>query len=238
MDRLFHLKKTYLNSISNTTSYENKEFILLNYNSKDDLDCWVKDNLSNYIENKLIKYYKTTEPNNFIASHAKNIAHKLATGDILVNLDADNILVNNFCENLINLFKENNIIVASKPKDKNNNIGTCGLIACKKHHFYSVNGYDENIFIGWGMDDTNFQFRCRMKNKLKLVTLDPDYNCCISHSNEVRTKNFICKDIEYTNYLSRKITEKAFYEKEYVANKNKNWGKAKLIENFEKIIKI
>jgi predicted glycosyltransferase involved in capsule biosynthesis len=238
MDRLIHLQEAYLQSIKNTDSYENREFILLNYNSKDLLDEWVKEKLNIFIENKLVKYYKTNEPENFIASHAKNIACKLATGDLIVNLDADNILVDNYCENLIKLFKENNIIVASRSRDRNGTSGSCGMIICKKEHFYSVNGYDENIYIGWGMDDTNFQFRCRMKNDLKLVYLDNNYNYCIPHSNEMRTKNFLCKNIEMTNEIGKKITTISYLNKEFVANKGKHWGKATLLENFQKIINI
>jgi hypothetical protein len=232
MNRLFHLKETYLKSISNTKSYQNREFILLSYNSKDNLDGWVQDNLKNELESGLVAYYKTTEPENFIASHAKNIAHKLASGDILCNLDCDNILVKNYCENIKEIFAKEKIIVACNPKDKEGNIGTCGMILCRKNDFYSVNGYDENINLGWGMDDTNFQFRCRMHNNLRLVILDQNYTSCLSHSNEIRTKYFKLKDISVTNDMSLRITRESFENKDYIANKNREWGKAKLIKNF------
>ena len=63
MDRLVHLEKTYAKSINNASSYSDKEFILLNYGSKkDDIDNWVKNNLIEFINSNLVKYYKTTEP--------------------------------------------------------------------------------------------------------------------------------------------------------------------------------
>lgn len=223
MDRLFHLEQTYLQSIKNTESYKNKEFILLNYGSKSkDLDDWAICNLKKYNN---IKYFKTEDPVFWCAAHAKNICYKQATGDILINLDCDNILINGYCEYISNLFNEkNNIIVASRSSDLNGNNGCCGMISTKKDHFYSVNGYDESFFEGWGVDDTNFQFRCRMHNNLELVTQDIKYNCCISHSNEVRTKNCINKTI----FDTKKNSENKLYEiankKQYIANLNNNWG--------------
>jgi len=239
MNRLFHLKETYLKSIENTSSYSNREFVLLNYNSKDEIDDWVKNNLLDHIKLGLVAYYKTTEPENFIATHAKNICYKLATGDIICNLDVDNFLVENYCEKICELFgKNNNIIIASNPRDKNENIGTCGMILCRKDHFYSVSGYDENINSGWGMDDTNFQYRCRMQNELELVILDKEYTNCISHDNSIRTKYFKDKNIIRTHHSSLEITRNCAKAKQYVANNGMHWGKAKLIKNFSEQIEI
>lgn len=232
MDRLFHLKETYIHSISNTRSYANKEFILLNYNSKDELDDWVYENIKDSVE-----YYKTTENNYWFAAHAKNICHKLATGDILVNLDADNILAEGYCEYLANLFNKN-VIVASESDDVDGNHGCCGLISSRKTHFYSVNGYDEGFNIGWGLDDTNFQFRCRMYNNLELVVQDKKYNKCIAHSNEIRSKNCINKNVHLTESFSKNNLNRIALEKDYVANKNIHWGKAKLLYNFSNELNI
>jgi len=238
MNRLFHLSVAYLQSIKNTETYQNREFILLNYNSKDEIDEWVQINLTEHIKSGLVSYYKTTDPEYFVASHAKNICHKLASGDVLCNLDVDNILVDNYCEKIKDLFNKEKIIVACDPKDKDDNIGTCGMILCRREDFYSVNGYDEQINIGWGLDDTNFQYRCRMQNDLELVILDKNYTSCISHSNEIRTKYFRNKNIYQTKDISLKITEKCAANKQYIANLNNNWGKAKLIKNFSEIIEI
>lgn len=238
MNRLFHLSLTYLKSIKNTQTYPSREFILLNYNSSDEMDDWVKSNLIDQINCGLVVYYKTKEPKNYISTHSKNVCHKLASGDVLCNLDADNMLVSGYCEKIQSLFLKDKIIVACDPIDKDGNIGTCGMILCKKNHFYSVNGYDEKINLGWGLDDTNFQYRCRMKNELELVILDKNYTSCISHSNEIRTKYFLNKNINETKRISLEITEKCAYNKQYVANLDGNWGKANLIKNFSEKIEI
>lgn len=225
MDRLFHLEQTYLKSIENTKSYKNKEFVLLNYSSKDGIDEWVFNNLSVYLNSGLVKYYRTDGQKYWVAAHAKNICYKKATGDILVNLDCDNILVENYCEYLFELFKKNEkIIVASESEDKFGNNGCCGMIACKKDHFYSVNGYDEDFNVGWGLDDTSFQFRCRMQNNLELVVQDKKYNFCIGHDNNIRTKNCLNKNIMETKFISESILYKIKDSENYIANLNKNWG--------------
>lgn len=238
MDRLCHLKQVYLKSLENTLNCD-VEFILLNYNSKDDLDEWVVDNLSNYIEKRIVKYYKTTEPIYFVASHAKNIACKLATGDLICNLDADNLILDGFYDFVVNEFKNNSkIILTSDSLDINGHHGCCGKIVCKKEDFYSVNGYDENIYLGWGMDDTNFQARCRLHNDLELKSIDKKWSHCIKHSNIMRTKNFQLKDYNLTMSMSVEITRSACQDKKYIANESMHWGKANLIENFYKEISI
>ena len=92
MNRLSHLKKTLEKNICDNLVYENLEFILLDYNSTDGLENWAKNDLKNYIEKGILKYYRTSEPNSFHRSHSRNVAMKLASGDIVCNLDADNFL--------------------------------------------------------------------------------------------------------------------------------------------------
>lgn len=229
MDRLFHLKETYLKSIENSSSYENREFVLLNYNTTDSMDSWVRDNLQEHLNSGLVKYYKTSEAKWWVAAHAKNIAHKQASGDLLCNLDCDNILVPNFCEITVETFQKSpKIILAGPESDSRGNLGTCGMITCKKEDFYSVNGYDEAINLGWSMEDTNFQFRCRMHNELELRVVDPKYTMCIGHGNDTRTRNCQLKDPVFTKKVSENLTIDCASEKKYIANVGIEWGQAQL----------
>jgi hypothetical protein len=237
MDRLFHLEKTYITSIRNTQSYADKEFVLINYNSKDDTEDWVLKNLQDFIDSGIVNYYKTSDPKFWFSAHAKNVAHKLGKGDILVNLDCDNIIVQGYCEYLNNLFDRKDIIVASESADCDGNNGCCGMISSRREHFYNIRGYDESFDIGWGMCDTNYQYRCRMYNNLELVIQDKKYNKCIDHSNEIRTQNCLNKDIKLTRDLSESKLKKIAMEENYIVN-NENWGSANLIHNFKNQIKI
>lgn len=238
MNRLFHLKQTILKNIEHASSYANFEFILLDYNSQDELEDWVKENLSKYIDSGVVKFYQTKEPKYWCAAHAKNIAHKMATGDVLINIDSDVLIPEGFCEYIKDLFSSGNRVVLSfESSDIYGNDGCAGIVGATRNDFYSVNGYDESISLGWGYDDMNYQFRVRMKNDLHLFTA-PKICLCIPHPNETRTANCQLKDIETTKELSYFICEDSAKQEDYVANKSIEWGKANLVENFTRILQI
>jgi predicted glycosyltransferase involved in capsule biosynthesis len=233
MDRLFHLEQTYVHNIESSKSLSNVEFVLLDYNSKDGLEDWVKENLSGYIESGRVVFVQTKEPRYWVAAHAKNIAHKVATGDILMNLDCDIFIPEGFCEYLDSAFSSGKrMVMAFESEDMYGNNGCAGLVAATRKDFYSVNGYDESIHLGWGYDDMNYQFRVRMQNNLELFT-PPKICSCIPHPNEIRTKNCQLKQIEVTRDLSMNICEDAATSKNYVANSSIEWGRANITKNFK-----
>lgn len=238
MNRLVHLKQTILRNIEHSKSYSNVEFILLDYNSNDGLEDWAKENLSEHIEKDKVKFFQTKEPKYWVAAHAKNIAHKMATGDVLVNIDSDILIPVGFCEFIDEAFSFGKKIVMSfESKDPYGNDGCAGIVGALKEHFYSVNGYDENIYMGWGYDDMNYQFRVRMQNNLELFT-PPKICLCIPHSNEIRTENCQLKDILTTKDLSFALCQDAASSQDYIANKSREWGKSKLTKNFVDQIEI
>lgn len=232
MNRLCHLKQTIKKNIESCSMCSDVEFVLLDYNSKDGLEDWAKENLKEEIDSGRLVFYQTKEPKYWIAAHAKNIAHKLATGDVLVNIDSDIRVPENFCEFVDKLFSSGRRIVMSfDSKDPYGNDGCAGIVGVLRSDFYSVNGYDEDIYMGWGYDDMNFQFRTRMHNKLELF-VPPKICLCIPHSNEIRTANCQLKDIQTTRDLSFALCQDAASGEDYVANKTNSWGKAILIKNF------
>src|SRR5690349_9158200 len=90
MNRLHQLEETLLQNIKDNEGYDNLEFVVLNYNSQDGMDEWVREHLSDYISIGKVNYYKTSEPTIFSHSHSKNLMFKLAKGDIVCNVNADN----------------------------------------------------------------------------------------------------------------------------------------------------
>lgn len=226
MGRLHHLSQTLPSNLDNTASYGNREFILLNYGSKDGLHEWVRDNLRPWVDRGIVKYYRTKEPQFFIATRAKNIAHRQGTGDILCNLDADNFVLEGFAEWLASTMADPKCIVNAPSADIFNVEGSCGKIAVHREHFYSVNGYNEDINMGWGWDDTDFQYRARKHNDLVLVESGKKWSRAIYHGNEDRVRNFRDKDIKRTQQFSIDLLKSTEDAKDYVANKGRNWGVA------------
>jgi len=232
MNRLCHLGQTVLKNIQHTSSHPDVEFVLLDYNSTDGLEDWAKENLSCHIDSGRVSFYRTSQPRYWVAAHAKNIAHKMATGDVLCNIDSDVLVPEGFAEYIEEAFSSGHeLIMSFESEDVYGSNGCAGIIAAKRDHFYSVNGYDESISLGWGFDDMNYQFRCRMHNDLHLFT-PPKICMCIPHPNEVRTENCQLKEIEATKELSFSICQDTAAAQDYVANKSHEWGAAVLTKNF------
>ena len=90
MGRTHQLKETYLRNIKDNLFHKDVNFVLLNYNSPDDMDDWVEKNLRPYIDEGVVSYLKTSKPKAWSMSITKNITGRNASGDIICWLDADN----------------------------------------------------------------------------------------------------------------------------------------------------
>jgi len=131
-----YLKEVYISNLEFSKKYD-CNFVLVNYNSEDDMDEWVKENLNEYINSGVLKYFHTTEPKYMNMSKSRNISHNLADGEILCNLDADNILTDEFMEWVLVL--EDNVIT------EGSNRGGGGRVVISKENFLKLGGYDESI---------------------------------------------------------------------------------------------
>jgi len=180
MNRLDHLKQTLPTNIENVDNIIDKEYIILNYNSKDDMNEWVIDNFKGKV-----KLYHTTEPKYFKMSHAKNVVSCLATGDIIVNIDADNFIIEEFGEWVLEQFLQyENILVRAEGWEMG---GLGGRIAISKKNYYKVRGYDEKCEL-WGFDDEDFVKRC-LSMGLTYKKVPKKFNSAIQHGNDIRFQN-------------------------------------------------
>ncbi len=223
MDRLFHLKETYCENIARAGS--DAEFVLLDYGSSDGTGDWVAQNFPG------VKLISEPSPRYWVASHAKNIAHKAASGEILCNLDCDVLMPSGFSDYVREELSKGDRIVASDERDASGNYGCAGLVAVMKDHFYSVNGYDESINLGWGFESSNFVFRASRKNSLeKSVAVGV---ACLSHSDEIRTARCQLKDISFTSAMSSRISDGIAESGDYVANRFSEWGVSRTLRSLE-----
>lgn len=191
MNRLGHLQKTLRKNIKHNLDYPNVEFILLDYNSADDLQNWIFKNFKEELSSGTLVYYQTKKPENFHMSNAKNIAHNLASGEIVCNLDADNFTGKDFAF-YINLMMQKSLDLIGFRKHNfryiNAHIAGCGgRVFLSKANFLKLGGYNEN-FIGWGHEDLEFKRRAAV---LGLVTNDIPHSFLgvINHGNNLRIKN-------------------------------------------------
>ena len=112
-------------------------------------------------------------------SKAKNMAHFKATGDILVNVDADNYLSSQYIQGVLDLFNKDMDIIVYGEKDN-----TGGRIAISRENFHILGGYDER-FEDWGYDDIDLIYRA---DNLGLRRFTVCNITAIPHGDEIRFK--------------------------------------------------
>lgn len=196
MNRLLHLKKTLeLNLFDN--DYMDLEFVILDYNSSDGLETYIKETKMDHIISGKLVYYKTFTPKYFERSKSRNIAFKLGSGEILCNLDADNFTGKNFASFLAKSFKmyPNTFLSPISPNLSEDSSDVLGRLCVKKEDFNAIGGFDERM-IYYGFEDYDIVNRLMNSGIQRRVLLNFEYLRAITHSNEERLRNeFVTKNI-------------------------------------------
>lgn len=202
--RLDHLKATLPKNIKDNLPLSSKdpqvEFVVLDYDCPKDTIGWLLNDpdIKPYLDNGVVKVASLDNngTKNFHHAHAKNIAHRLATGDVVCNLDADNYTGSRFANYLAEAFEEDSQIIvhpcnsinAKVPKEER---GFYGRIAMTMENFISLGGYDEVKYpagCSWGGEDTHLIRRARIAGLQDSKITDMEYLSVISHDNIDRVK--------------------------------------------------
>jgi len=227
MNRLEDLKQTLPKNIEDNLGYNNVEFVLLDYNSKDGLEEWVKE--QKLVESGLV-FFRTDEPKFYTMAHSRNVAYKAASGDIVTNVDADNFTGPGFADRvnrIANQLSGNNVFLKSYRS-------THGRVGFWKEEFIKLlGGYDET-FVGYGHDDRDLIFRA-MELGFSIARFGGEGSSRLS-SKANRVANYDASGIDtnwrFTEQLNKLISYSNLMVGNLVANMGKEWGKAKLIKNF------
>jgi Sulfotransferase domain/N-terminal domain of galactosyltransferase len=186
-NRTQHLRLTLPYNLADNP---NSKFVILNYNTEDDLLEYLRsEHAAEIATGHLVIYSNLIEPK-FRMAHAKNMAHRLGIiegGEILVNLDADNLTGARFEDFVLSTLTEDsflwsNMIKGVLPR------GINGRIAVTRRAFLKVGGYDEK-FNEWGSDDKDFNLRLRSAG-YQGVEIDPVYLNAIRHNDKIRFKEY------------------------------------------------
>jgi hypothetical protein len=234
MGRTADLKQTFFCNVDAALGYEKSkvEFVLLNYNSGDDMDDWARDRLPPLIRAGIVNYYHTTEPAHYSMTHSRNIAFKLATGDIVNSVDADHYTKQGFVQ-YINLLANQGIDKPIFLKSKQKNRGRLGFW---KKHFMWLGGYDEGIE-GYGFDDVDLLHRALCSGFTCLFFGGRFFAHTDDHCRHP-TENYTHTDWKYQQRKNTLISLLNLKYKRYRANKGHRWGKATLMKNFTEKVKI
>jgi hypothetical protein len=156
-NRFWQLAHTFPQNLAAIAADGHAELVLANYNSQDELDKWIRQ-FQSAIEAGTLRYVHEPSDPHFHMAKAKNLAHFAATGEFVVNLDADNFIGDTIAR--YRRFWEDNpdTVIWGFCGDKMD--GTYGRIAMAKRHFLALGGYDEEMISG-SAEDTDLLARAK-----------------------------------------------------------------------------
>ncbi len=201
MGRKHHIEQTLLKNIEDNLPQKegdpDVEFILLDYNSKDGLKDWVENSaaLRPYLENGTLVYGRYPDADHFHHAHAKNMAHRLATGDVVCNLDADNFTGKGFARYLADAFAGGRHAVVHPAFSTHKNLplenrGFFGRIALRRDDFLALGGYSETSFKkGWGHEDIDLLMRALAYELEPKPMFDQAFFKVVPHDDAERVKH-------------------------------------------------
>jgi glycosyltransferase involved in cell wall biosynthesis len=208
--RLSHLCQTLPANLRETEGFET-EFVILDYNCPDNTQHWIRKN----VNDDRVRVYKTGAPVFYDSSHAKNIAHRLASGDILFSLDADNMVTSECVRFVLKAFREAKVVMRGGFTP-----GRYGQIAIGRNAFEYMRGYDEGLPPGWGGEDVDLVARA-VALGLRLRRIPQTLTHIIHHPPEMRMVYFPVKDWKASNR-----ERLAARRKSIVSNLAGEWGTA------------
>ena len=230
MDRLPDLQKTLpVNIEENLKTYDadKLEFLVLDYNStKHDVGGWIKSDMMEYIKRGILVYCRTEEPEHYSMTKSRNLAFKIASGDIVNNVDADSFAKEGFVWYINRLANERRKL-AIFAKGKRMLRGRLGF--WKKEFIELLGAYDEDID-DYGHDDWDLMDRA-WAHGFCLMWFGGAYFGRTA-SKKHQTENMFNPRWKETEARNRVISAKNIIAGKLKANIEKGWGKAKVIKNF------
>jgi Glycosyl transferase family 2. len=215
--RLWQLEQTLTANLRTIRAQYDVDLVLLDYHSNDGMAEWVFENFIDDINSERLKYYRLTDDLFFDMSYAKNVVHKLATGDVLFNLDADNFIGSTLPE--LRELKSNQILVNHPTFTRENKAyGRYGRIGLHADAYRLLNGYDEAI-AGMGMDDGDLILRALRKRMIPVYSKDQT----IPINNTANDKIIHC-DPKTKHYQGAPINDNANVSGFGVANTLRIWA--------------
>lgn len=193
MGRAHHLKQTLPRNLADTVDWvrpDAVEFVVVDYGSPDDLVEWIETDpaLAPYRDRGVLRLVRVPGATHFRHSHAKNVAHRAATGDVVCNVDADNFLGAGFAPYLRSVFaRRERTIVATSRLDRGLTDpefqGCMGRIALRRSDFDALGGYDESQrFRGWSGEDTDLLMRAVRSRMAPVLLRDRRFLRVLTHT--------------------------------------------------------
>jgi len=190
------------------------ELVILDYNSTDGLEEYVKT-----IDYDNIIYKKFTGRDYFHMAHAKNLAALAANGEYIVTSNADIFVNEEFFEFIRTIIENTGIPLLRTP----NLNSYAGIVVIKKSEFIAAGGIDER-FEFYSPDDKDFILRLERRG-IKYTIYPLNHLSMVTTPNNKKVKNYRLKISKRAMAkLMVPIYEENIKNNVLVANP-KGWGK-------------
>ena len=227
MDRLCNLRETLPRNIEDNRDYPDLEFVLLDYNSKDGLSNWVSENMMPHVESGLLVYCYTPYPTHYSMVHSRNVAFKLATGDVVHSVDADHYTGPGFAA-YTNRLANARPAKAVFGKGKRMLRGRLGFY--RREFVEELGGYDEN-FVGYGHDDHDILHRAYGLGYM-LMYYGGGYCKLVEDHKKNDVSNFSNRWWKLTQNVNKLISCYSLSIGAFKANQHREWGRCQVVKNF------
>jgi glycosyltransferase involved in cell wall biosynthesis len=234
--RLHHLRLTLRQNIEdNKDCAPNVEFVLVDYDSPDGLEDWIKKEMMSYIKEGLLSYYQLRDRPRFFVAHAKNVAHRLARYPVVCNVDADNFLQPGFGKYVRETLSTPRNLFLRAPSAK----GTFGRIAMFKTDFERLGGYDERFVYGWGFEDTDLVYRAKLLGLGEsIIPKDQGFLWALDHHARERTRYTLVRNMAKSCQRHMELSIDAIVSGHLVANQGHRWGAGRATKNLREIVEL
>lgn len=169
------------NNIESWRKQKVNQIIILDWNSKEDMNDYIKS-----LKDDRILYIRVINEKYFIRTFAQNLAARFCKFNKIMKIDSDIILSDNFFENH-NLIKNNFFVGEYRCGRNKNEEFLHGNIYLFLNDYFKINGYNEYIK-DYGWDDSDFTIRLMLCGLTKQL-FNYDYLYHVPHEETMRTIN-------------------------------------------------
>jgi len=160
--------------------------VLVDFRSNDGLSAWVWENFEPDIAVGRLQFFEVLDDVNWHIAKAKNVAHRLARGSFLFNLDGDNYLLPEDLR-LIRSAAARGLGCRQGTGDLRD--GTPGRIGIHRKAFHEIGGFDEGL-LGMVVEDYDLIVRAEAAGH-RFLRLGPPGRMPIQNGTEERLREYI-----------------------------------------------
>lgn len=194
----------------NRLDQKNIEFILVDFGSGDDIAGWVFENFRTDLESGYLKFFQNNSLEGWHAPLAKNTAHRLSSGKILVNLDGDNFTGYRGGMFVYREFMSHECDICLWQFSGIFNDGSFGRIAAARDTFIAIGGYNEEL-LDMGFQDRDLVRRLEVYGAKVVLAPDEEYSQAIENDKyDPATMEYTAMRL-FNKYIAKRLMTRGYF---------------------------